>query len=159
MSVASTKSANTSRYLTFYLADECYGVDITKVREIIALQRTTKIPKTPIYMKGVMNLRGNIIPVVDLRIKFGLSQKDADMYTAIVIVALFGINIGFIVDRVDEVVGVDMEQMSETPRFGTKIDTGYIEKMIRTSRSVVMALNLNTLISAKELEGLDNVSV
>ncbi len=147
-----------NRYLTFYLEDEKYGINIHNIREIIAYMRTTKIPKTPHYVKGVMNLRGNIIPVIDTRMKFNLPEAEAQMHTAIVIVQLSSISIGFVVDMVDEVLSVSDDLISDTPKFGTKIDTDYIKHMVRSKDEVVMVLNLDKLMSEQELEMYDTIS-
>ncbi len=147
-----------NRYLTFYIEDEKYGINIHNVKEIIAYMRTTKIPKTPEYMKGVMNLRGNIIPVVDTRLKFNLKEIEPQMHTAIVIIQLGGVLVGFVVDMVDEVLSVKDEQLSDTPKFGSKIDTDYIKNMVRSEDEVIMVLNLDSLMSQQELEIYDTIS-
>lgn len=100
-----------NRFLTFYLQEEIYGVNIFDVKEIIAMMKTTPVPKTPHFIKGVMNLRGNIIPVVDMRIKFDMPEIEPHMYTSIVIITIDGKKIGFIVDKVEEVVNVEDENI------------------------------------------------
>lgn len=148
-----------NRYLTFFLDNEQYGIHISNVKEIIALIKTTKIPKMPKYMKGVMNLRGNIIPVIDMRLKFALEDKEPEMQTAIVIVQVRDINIGFIVDRVEEVLTIASEQISEPPKFGTKINTKLLRGMGQVESGVVMILDLDMLLSEKEMEHLDNTAI
>lgn len=139
------------RFLTFYLGDECYGINIESVSEIIALIKTTKVPKSPEYLRGVMNLRGIIIPVVDTRKRFGMPSVEESMHTAIIIVKIGSSNIGFVVDRVEEVSTATDEQVSEPPTFGMGIDATYIERMIRLDDSVVMVLDLNAIFSEDEL--------
>lgn len=146
-----------NRFLTFYMADEQYGIDISSVKEIIALMKTTPVPKTPKYFKGVMNLRGIIIPVVDLRAKFGMEETKADMQTAIIIVTIAGTNIGFVVDRVEEVLSINEEQFSEPPQFGTNIATDFLKSMARVGEEVVMLLELERLFSEEELTTFENV--
>lgn len=153
-----SSSFESSRYLTFYLEDEKYGIDIHNVREIIAYMRTTKIPKTPHYMKGVMNLRGNIIPVVDSRAKFNLKEAQVQMHTAIIIVQLGSISIGFVVDMVDEVLSVSKDSISETPKFGANIDMSYIKYMAKSKDEVIMILNLDSLLDESELAMFDSIA-
>lgn len=116
-----------NRFLTFYLEDEVYGVHIADVKEIIAMMKTTPVPKTPKFIQGVMNLRGNIIPVVDMRLKFDMPSIPPQTYTAIVIINLNEKLIGFIVDKVEEVINVLDEQLSLPPEFGSHIDTKFIK--------------------------------
>ncbi len=152
-----TERAN-NRFLTFYLEDEVYGVNIGDVKEIIAMMKTTPVPKTPKFIKGVMNLRGNIIPVVDMRIKFDMPEVEPQMYTAIVIVTIEGKNIGFIVDKVEEVVNVEDENISPPPEFGSQIDTRFIRNMARQKNKVVMILDLVALFGEEELNMVQNLS-
>lgn len=146
------------RYLTFYLEDELYGMDIMSVQEIIAMMKTTKVPKTPKCVKGVMNLRGNIIPVVELRSKFEMPEKEAGMYTAIVIVKIDGTSIGFVVDRVEEVVTMGEDQLSEPPKFGAAVNASYLKKMAQNGKEVIMILDLNSIFADDELAGLENMT-
>lgn len=147
-----------NRFLTFYLQDEVYGVAISDVKEIIAMMKTTPVPKTPKFIKGVMNLRGNIIPVVDMRIKFDMPEVEPEMYTAIVIITIEGRNIGFIVDKVEEVVNVDDESMSPPPEFGSHVDTKFIRNMAKQKNKVVMILDLVSLFGEEELSLVQNLS-
>jgi len=146
------------RYLTFYLENELYGIDIMSVQEIIAMMKTTKVPKTPKCVKGVMNLRGNIIPVVELRSKFEMPEKEASMYTAIVIVKIGGTSIGFVVDRVEEVVNIGADQLSEPPKFGAAVNASYLQKMAQNGKEVIMILNLSAIFADEELAGLENMT-
>lgn len=149
---------NTNRFLTFYLEEEVYGVDIFDVKEIIAMMKTTAVPKTPKFIKGVMNLRGNIIPVVDMRLKFDMPEVEPQMYTAIVIITIEGKNIGFIVDKVEEVVNVDSENMASPPEFGAQVDTRFIKSMAKLKNKVVMILDLVALFGEEELSMVQNLS-
>ncbi len=154
----STSRLATNRFLTFYLQDEVYGVNIFDVREIIAMMRTTPVPKTPNFIKGVMNLRGNIIPVIDMRLKFNMPEIEAQMYTAIVIVKLDGKDIGFIVDKVEEVVNVDEANIAPPPEFGSSIDTQFISKMAKQKDKVIMILDLIALFGQDELSLVQNLN-
>jgi len=145
------------RYLTLFLEDEQYGLDIKMVKEIIAMMRTTAVPKTPNFLEGVMNLRGNIIPVVNLRKKFSMEERKTDERTAIVIVGIQGNDIGFIVDRVEEVIAVEESQYSEAPQFGTKVDTEFVSRMARVESGVTMILDLDKVFSEEELNFFDSL--
>jgi purine-binding chemotaxis protein CheW len=147
-----------NRFLTFYLEDEIYGVNIFDVKEIIAMMNTTAVPKTPPYIKGVMNLRGNIIPVVDMRLKFDMNPKEPEMYTAIVIINIEEKNIGFIVDKVEEVVAVEEENLSAPPQFGSSIETKFISKMARIDERVIMILDLVALFGHEELRVVQSLN-
>jgi purine-binding chemotaxis protein CheW len=152
------KSHVKNRYLTFYLGDERYGVEILTVQEIIALMKTTKVPKTPNYVKGVMNLRGRINPVIDLRLKFEMEEAEASDYSAIVIVNINDVHIGFIVDRVEEVISVNDENLSDTPSLSSSIDTEFIKHMARVGNDVVMILDIEKVFSEEEFSKLENMS-
>ena len=152
------RSFGKNRFLTFYLEDEIYGVNIFEVKEIIAMMNTTAVPKTPSYIKGVMNLRGNIIPVVDMRLKFEMAEKEPEMYTAIVIINIEGKNIGFVVDKVEEVVSVEEGNISAPPEFGSSIETRFISKMARVDERVIMILDLVALFGKEELSVVQNLN-
>lgn len=158
MQNAEHAAGGSERFLTFYLGEEAYGVSIAAVKEIIALMKTTRVPKSPPYLRGVMNLRGIIIPVVDMRARFGMPAVEPTMHTAIIIVRIGNDNIGFVVDHVEEVCAATSEQMSEPPTFGTEIDAGYIQKMIRTEKEVIMILDLEHIFSEDELAELERTA-
>jgi len=139
------------RYLTFFVDDEQYGLDISKVKEIIAPINITHIPKTPPFVKGVINLRGSIIPVVDVRLKFGMQEKETDIDTAIIIYEVDKVSIGFIVDQVEDVLTLDKDHISDAPRFGGNIDTSFVENVAEVGDSVIMLLNLERIFEAEEL--------
>lgn len=145
------------RYLTFFLGSEQYGIAIDRIKEIIAMMKVTKVPKTPEYMRGVINLRGSIIPVIDTRLRFGMNQREEDMHTAIIIVDVEKVNIGFIVDRVEEVASIDEANMSEPPKFGSNIDTDFICSMAQIEDKVVMILDVLKLFEADELVSLEQI--
>ncbi|DAB38779.1 MAG TPA: chemotaxis protein CheW, partial [Sulfuricurvum kujiense] len=143
-----TAQGRRERYLTFFLGEEQYGIAIDRIKEIIAIMKVTNVPKTPEYMRGVINLRGSIIPVVDTRLRFGMETKEEDMHTAIVIVEVDKVNIGFIVDRVEEVASIDSANMSDPPKFGNNIDTDFICSMAQMDENVVMILDVLKLFEA-----------
>lgn len=151
--------AQRDKYLTMYLEGEVYGLDIGMVKEIIAVMNTTSIPKTPEYLEGVMNLRGNIIPVVNTRKKFGMATKETDDRTAIIIVSIEGSDIGMIVDGVEEVISVEKSQYSDSPQFESKnIDGEFIAKMARMKNDVVMILDIGRVFSEGDLDFLGSIS-
>ena len=149
---------NTSRHLTFYLGDELYGIGIENVQEIIAMMKITVVPKTPSHIKGVMNLRGNIIPIVDMRTKFSMEYQEPNMYTATVIVSISGTSIGFVVDTVEEVMQISEDSLMEAPNFGTQIDTSFISQMAQRNEDVIMLLDLNKVFGGNELSSLESLA-
>jgi len=154
---SNTVQSRRERYLTFFLGDEQYGIAIDRIKEIIAMMKVTFVPKTPHYMRGVVNLRGSIIPVVDTRLRFGMEPKEADMYTTIIIVEVEKVNIGFIVDRVEEVASIDAAHLGEAPKFGNSVDTDFICAMAQIEENVVMILDVLKLFEADELVSLEQI--
>lgn len=143
-----------NRFLTFKLNSEKYGIEILSVKEIIGYQKAIPVHKTPEYVKGVLNLRGQIIPVIDMSIKFGMEEKEPSAYTAIIITTIHGTNIGFIVDEVNEVASVTEEQLSAPPEFGASIDVSYLSKVVQIDKEVIMILNLDQIVDVKEAADL-----
>jgi purine-binding chemotaxis protein CheW len=127
------------------------------IKEIIAMMNITKVPKIPSYMRGVINLRGSIIPVVDTILRFNMEYRESDMLTAIIIVEVENISIGFIVDRVEEVCSIDASALSEPPKFGSGIDTDFICSVAQIDEKVVMILYVLKLFEADELVALEQI--
>lgn len=152
-----TVQSRRERYLTFFLGEEQYGIAIDRIKEIIAMMKVTNVPKTPHYMRGVINLRGSIIPVVDTRLRFGMEPQEANMHTAIIIVEVDKVNVGFIVDRVEEVASIDAAHLGEPPKFGSNIDTDFICAMAQIDENVVMILDVLKLFEADELISLEQM--
>jgi len=140
-----------SRYLSFFVEDEQYGIEISHINEIIAMMKITRVPRTPDFVEGVINLRGSIIPIVDIRGKFGLERKAHDMNTAIIINEVSGVNIGFIVDRVEDVLTFDERDLSEPPKFGSHIDTSFIKSVAEVGTDVILILDLEKIFESDEL--------
>ncbi|MCK4794737.1 MAG: purine-binding chemotaxis protein CheW, partial [Desulfobacteraceae bacterium] len=132
--------AENSKFLTFQLQEEEYGLEILKVREILGLQDITSVPQTPDYVKGVINLRGQVIPVVDLRLKFGMCGEDYGRRTCVIVVNVRGVMMGIVVDTVSEVIDINGDSIEETPSFGTKLDTDYILGMGKLNGGVKILL-------------------
>lgn len=146
-----------TRYLTFYLEGETFAFEISGVREIIAMMKITPVPRTPHHIKGVMNLRGNIIPIVDLRTKFGLPEKEPEMYTAIVIMQQGDHQLGFIVDRVEEVAGIAEDRFREAPQFGSSVDTSFIDRVAQIEEQVIFILNLEKVFDLDEIAAVEQM--
>ena len=148
------------KYLTFSLAKEEYGIGILKVREIIGMLAITPVPQTPAFVKGVINLRGQVIPVVDLRLKFGMAELEYTERTSIIVVEVRGQNsnipIGIVVDAVSEVVNIKGEDIEDTPTFGTRLDTDYILGMAKTDGGVKILLDIDRVLSAEELGAVES---
>ena len=140
------------KYLTVVLDSESYCIDVLKVREIIRLQKITPVPQMPGFVKGVINLRGRVIPVIDLRAKFGLKAEFAER-TCIVVVQVKlpdeqTVHMGLIVDSVDEVVTLTAAEIEPTPDFGTRVDTEYLLGLAKVKGDVKMLLDLDRFIAS-----------
>jgi purine-binding chemotaxis protein CheW len=146
---------NDGKYLTFQLSEEGYGIGILKVREIIGMLPVTPVPQTPMFLKGVINLRGQVIPVVDLRLKFGLPEEEYTERTSIIVVEVKGLTanipIGIVVDTVSEVINIQAKEIEPAPAFGSTIDTNFILGMAKTGDGVKILLNIDFVLSAEEL--------
>jgi len=140
-----------NRYLSFFVEDEQYGIEITHINEIIAMMKVTHVPRTPDFVEGVINLRGSIIPIVDIRGKFGLDKREHDMNTAIIINEVSGVNIGFIVDRVEDVLTLDDRDLAEPPKFGSHIDTSFIKHVSEVEKDVILILDMEKIFEDDEL--------
>jgi len=143
------------KYLTFSLEGEEYGIGILKIKEIIGLMPITRVPKTPTFVKGVINLRGKVIPIMDLRLRFGMEPAQYTERTCIIVVEMAStkgdIMIGLIVDSVSEVLNIKHEDIEETPSFGTKLDTEYILGMAKVNKGVKILLNIDRVLTDEEI--------
>jgi purine-binding chemotaxis protein CheW len=157
MSNVSVRAAGTrsGKHLTFQLDDEIYGLDILRVKEIIGIMDITPVPQAPSYLKGVLNLRGKIIPVVDLRLKFGFPEREYDERTCIIVVELASqegkVLVGIIVDSVSEVTNISDADVESTPDLGGGFDTDYIQGMAKIKGKVVILLDINKVLSGGTL--------
>lgn len=142
-----------SKYLTFKLADEEYGVEILKVREIIGLMDITAVPRMPHYVKGVINLRGKVIPVIDLRLKFELEEIAHTEQTCIIVVDV-GREVGVIVDTVSEVLDIAADRVEPAPGMGASVDTSFILGMGKVGESVKILLDINKVLTTNELHDI-----
>lgn len=139
------------KYLTFVLGNEDYGLDILRVREIIGVMEVTAVPQTPTFVKGVINLRGKVIPVIDLRLKFGMEERELTKETCIIVVDVQNTLMGIIVDTVNEVLDISDGQIEDPPRFGTNVDTDFILGMGKIENHVKILLDIEKVLSSEEL--------
>ncbi len=151
------------KYLTFALGHEEYGLEILKVREIIGYIDVTAVPQTPHYVKGVINLRGQVIPVIDLRTKFGMETTDVTEQTCIIVVEIAQggrkFSTGIVVDRVQEVLDIPGRDIEAPPQFGAAVDTGFILGMAKVGESVKILLDIDRVLVGGDLDYLaDNSS-
>lgn len=142
------------QYLTFLLDDQEYGIEIFKIQEIRGYAPITPIPNLPPHVRGVMNLRGAVLPVVDLRMKFRLPEIEYNQFTVIVIATVGTRTVGLLVDAVSDVLLVDPESIREAPDFGTAVDTRFISGVFQSRERLTVALNLEELLSESELAAL-----
>ncbi|MCW8801716.1 MAG: chemotaxis protein CheW [Desulfobacter sp.] len=153
---------NTAKYLTFTLSDESYGIGILKVKEIIGMMPITSVPKTPGFVKGVFNLRGKVIPIIDLRLKFDMESKDYTERTCIIVVEIEAgeetVLIGIVVDSVSEVLNITADQIENAPEFGTQLNTDYILGLAKTDDGVKILLNIDKVLSQVQISGLEKVA-
>ncbi|MDA8124308.1 MAG: chemotaxis protein CheW [Deltaproteobacteria bacterium] len=147
------------KYLTFSLSGEEYGIGILKVKEIIGMMPVTTIPQAPPYVKGVINLRGKVIPVVDLRCKFAMPAVDYTERTCIIVVEIGGaaltrLRIGCVVDSVSEVLNIKASDIEDTPDFGVHCETDFIRGMAKVNGSVKMLLDIDSVFHKEEMQNL-----
>jgi purine-binding chemotaxis protein CheW len=159
MSVSSI--TETSQYLTFKLEDEVFALDIAKVREVLDFTLIAKVPQTPDFMLGVINLRGTVVPVVDMRLKFGMTRTETTVNTCIIIVEIEidGENtvLGALVDSVEEVMDLDPDQIEPAPRIGTRLNTKFIKGMGKRDNHFIIILDIDKVFSVDDLVMVRNV--
>lgn len=153
---------NTGKYLTFTLAKEAYGIGILKVKEIIGMMPITSVPRTPDFVKGVINLRGKVIPIIDLRLKFSMPSIPYNDRTCIIVVEIDSesgtILIGIVVDAVSEVLNISQDQIEDSPAFGTQLDTDYILGMAKTDDDVKILLNIDRILTHTEINIIEQAA-
>ncbi|NLT74923.1 MAG: purine-binding chemotaxis protein CheW [Planctomycetes bacterium] len=156
-SSSATAQHKEGKYLTFALAHEEYGLEILKVREIIGYIDVTAVPQTPHYVKGVINLRGQVIPVVDLRAKFGMETTDVTEETCIIVVEIAHadrkFSTGIVVDRVQEVLDIPGQSIEEAPQFDSSVDTSFILGMGKVGDAVKILLDIDKVLAGENLDG------
>ncbi|MBN1420663.1 MAG: purine-binding chemotaxis protein CheW [Planctomycetes bacterium] len=149
------------KYLTFVLAGEAYGLEILRVREIIGIMEITAVPRTPKFVRGVVNLRGKVIPVIDLRTKFDMPTAEATDQTCIIVVDVDQVEMGIIVDQVSEVLDIDGGEIENAPNFGAAVDTDFILGMGKAGGRVIILLDIVKVLTrsvVKEMASLVEAS-
>ena len=153
--MAVAEITQTTQYLTFKLGEEVFALDISKVREVLDFTTVTKVPRTPEFMRGVINLRGSVVPVVDLRLKFGMSKTENGVNTCVIItdVTVDGDTtiLGALADSVQEVLDLDAEHIAPAPKIGTKLRTEFIKGMGKRDDRFIIILDVDKVFSADEL--------
>ncbi len=153
----------TTQYLTFKLDEEIFALDIGKVREVLDFTTVTKVPQTPDFMRGVINLRGSVVPVVDLRLKFGMTVTEKTVNTCIIIVEVVLGNettiLGALADSVQEVLDLEPQQIEPAPKIGTRLKTDFIKGMGKKEDHFIMILNIDKVFSAEEIAAFQGEKV
>lgn len=154
-SLTTSVGATAGKYLTFNLAQEVYGIRVSLVREIVAINAITAVPQTPRFIKGVMNLRGKIVPLVDLRLKFKMESAEYSRETCVIVVEVSGTRgkmlIGVIVDSVRDVLDVTTTEISEVPSFGIKVDTSFLSGLANAKNELILLMDIAHVLSHEEL--------
>jgi purine-binding chemotaxis protein CheW len=153
--MAVTSVTETTQFLTFKLGDEVFALDIAKVREVLDFTTVTKVPRTPEFMRGVINLRGSVVPVVDLRLKFGMTRTESSVNTCIIITEVTVDNdttvLGALADSVQEVLDLEPGSIAPAPKIGTKLKTEFIKGMGRRDDRFIIILDIDKVFSSDEL--------
>lgn len=150
--------SSAQKYLSFEVKDEMYAMEILDVKEIIAMMRFTQVPKMPNFVKGVINLRGIIIPIIDMRLKFEMPELEYTDRTSIIIGIIDEDYVGFVVDRTADVLNINPEEMSPPPKFGTAIDTQFLKSMAKTQNGVVMIVDIKKIFTEDEREAIASIN-
>ncbi|MBH0194870.1 MAG: purine-binding chemotaxis protein CheW [Nitrospira sp.] len=145
---------NGSQYLTFNLGEELYGVDILRVQEIKGYTAVTKIPNTPSYIRGVLNLRGTIVPIVELRTKFGMPTIEHTMFTVIVVVVVKEKVMGLVVDAVSDVLDIDKKDVQAPPNFGAKVNVSFMNGIGKSGDKLVTLLDIDRMLAGEDFQGV-----
>jgi len=155
-------SVREGKYLTFSLAGEEYGIGILKVKEIIGMMAVTHVPQTPGFVKGVINLRGKVIPVVDLRLRFGLEAAAYTERTCIIVVEVTGaqghVMMGIVVDAVSEVLNIRGSDIENTPTFGVRLNTDFILGMAKASGGIKILLDIDKVLNSEDLVAIRHMA-
>ncbi|MCF8006251.1 MAG: chemotaxis protein CheW [Methylovulum sp.] len=155
------KQNQIEQFLTFQLAEEAYGVDILKVQEIRGWETVRVIPNTPSFIKGVLNLRGLVVPIVDLRERFSLEKSQYNHKTVVIVLCVKHLDstfvMGIVADAVSDVLDIKVDDIKKAPNFGTKIDTRYMRGMYVHHKNMIMLLDVDRLLNPDEIESIDNL--
>ena len=146
------------KFLTFSLGKEYYGLEIRHVTEIIGIQPITEVPELPEYVRGIINLRGKIIPIIDLRLRFGMPTIEQTDETCIVVVRAAGLEMGIVVDRVSDVLNISSADIEDVPEFGVDIDTDFLIGVGKVDGRVKLLLDIDRVLSATHMQNLARVT-
>lgn len=156
-----SEDTGTQQFLTFKLGEEIFAVEVAKVREILDVTTITKVPRTPDFMRGVINLRGGVVPVIDLRLKFGMTRTENTVNTCIIVVEVrIGEEttiLGTLADSVQEVFDLEADQIEPAPRIGTKLNTEFLRGMGKHNDTFIMILDIDKVFSASDLESVTDL--
>jgi purine-binding chemotaxis protein CheW len=157
MSTATTPVADSraGKYLTFFLSGEEYGLEILKVSEIIGMQPITRVPRVPEFVRGVINLRGKVIPITDLRVKFGMPIEEG-RDEVIIVVQMRGVQTGLVVDRVSEVVAIGGHEVEDAPAFGAGIRTEFLLGIGKTGGRVKLLVDIDRVLESSEMTAIES---
>jgi purine-binding chemotaxis protein CheW len=152
----------TTQYLTFKLSDEVFAVDVAKVREILDVTTITKVPQTPDFMRGVINLRGSVVPVIDMRLKFGMSETERTVDTCIIVLEVAldeeTVILGALADSVQEVIDLEPEQIEPAPKVGMQLNTDFIKGMGKHNEQFIIILDIDRSFSTGDLTALSKAA-
>ena len=151
VAAATVKERQGGKFLTFFLGGEEYGLEILKVHEIIGAMSITPVPRTPEYIRGVINLRGKIIPIVDVRLKFNMEAMHQTDETCIIVVQAQGIQMGIVVDKVSEVLDIAVGNIEDTPSFGAGVNMDFILGIGKAQGRVMLLLDIDKVLSTREI--------
>jgi purine-binding chemotaxis protein CheW len=157
--IRTTYSSDDHQFLTFNLGEELYGVDILKVQEIKGYTKVTKIPNTPDYLKGVLNLRGSIVPIVDLRMKFGMGMTEPTSFTVIVVVNVRNRVMGFLVDAVSDVLDLNAKDIQPPPELGSSVDITFVAGIGNSNGCLVTLLNIDRVLTDEEVKTVSDIPI
>jgi purine-binding chemotaxis protein CheW len=157
--VINTLVGDANEYLTFKLGSEEYGIDILKVQEIRGYDQVTPIANSPQFLKGVINLRGTIAPIVDMRIKFGVSKAEYDQFTVVIILNIAHRIVGIVVDSVSDVTPLSADQVRPTPELGGVVDTSYINGLAALGERMLILLDIEKLMTSSDMGLIENTGV
>ncbi len=157
----------TNQYLTFVLREEVYAIPVINIREVLVIPRLTRIPRMPQYMRGIINLRGAVVPVLDLCLKFGLGETEQDISNAIIVIEIPVrtndetdlLHVGLLVDAVQKVITIDEQHIEPAPRIGTTVNTNFILGMGHVGENFLVILNIREILTAEETRILESADV
>ena len=154
----SALTADSDQFLTFTIQGEEYGIEILRVQEIKGISKIRPIPNAPAYIKGAMNLRGTVVPIIDLRGRFGMAEAEYNQFTVIIMVSVGARVIGLVVDAVSDVLNITKEQIENTPDIGGEIDTSFFQGMGKIGEKLVLLLNIDRLLVGAHVDDLDQTA-